>query len=951
MQPNRLSTGGHIDRNRPLRFTFHGREYQGYAGDTLASALLANGVKIMGRSFKYHRPRGIIGSGVEEPGAMVEISGVGGNLPATAVSLTDGLDARAVNCWPHPSFDLGAITELFSRLIPAGFYYKTFMWPNWHLFEPAIRRAAGLARAPEQPPASGRYEARYGHADVLVVGAGPAGLSAALTAGRAGQRVILVDEADAPGGALLSRRLEIEGVPSRTWLEQTTNELRALPNVTHLQNATAWGYREHNLVMVTQNRTGAVGLLARSWRIRAGRVVQATGAIERALVFPGNDRPGVMLASAVQAYVNRYAVAPGRRIAVFTNNDSAYAVASDLLAAGVEIAAVIDSRKAICADARAQVRNCRVLTGSVVTGVRGRRGVTAVKVHDGCSVTWVKCGLLAHSGGWSPSVHLWSQSRGSLRYDPDLAAFLPDQPAQAFKVVGAAAGQFTLDQIIPEGCEPPYRVEALWHVDAPGSQDKAFVDILNDVTLDDVHLALREGYDSIEHVKRYTTAGMGLDQGKTGNMNVIGAVALAQGKALDDVGTTTFRAPYTPVAFGAIGGLREESVQFPYRHTPLNAWHLAAGAVMYEAGARWQRPGYYPQEGETMQAAIDRECLAVRNGVAVYDGSPLGTFEIKGKDAGRFLDLVCTNLVSTLAEGHVRYVMMLSDDGLIIDDGVVLRLGPHRWLLSTSTGHADAMRQHLEMLRQTEVVGWQLFLTTVTSQYANATVCGPMSRALLQTLCTDIDLSPDAFPFMSFRDGIVAGVSARIVRVSYTGALSYEINIRPRDLETLWRRIMTAGADWNITPVGSEANHVLRVEKGFLSLGHEVDGTVDPIDLGMGWLLSQKKRDFWGKRSVFLRRAGSAPRRELVGLLARDPKKRLPEGAPLTPDGAKCASEGFVTACVHSVVHNRWIALALLKQGRTRIGTTAHVRVQGEVIPVEVTPACFHDSDGLELRS
>ncbi len=954
-QRNRLASGGRIDRNRPLQFQFNGKRYEGYEGDTLASALLANGVRVTARSFKYHRPRGIVGHGPEEPSTLVELDGedASGNRPATTVPLRDGLSARSVNCWPSPDFDLGGVNQLLGRFIPAGFYYKTFKWPDWHLFEPTIRKAAGLAAAPSRPPCAGRFEARHAHADVLIAGAGPAGLQAALEAGRAGQRVFIADEGPEAGGSLLNRTLTINGRPAMEWVAEAVRELRKMDNVTHLQNATVWAYREHNLLIVNEREPEQNSILERSWRVRAGEVIIATGATERAMVFADNDRPGVMLASSIQAYVNRWGVVPGHRVALFTNNNSVYAVAADLLAAGLAVVAILDSRKKVPQAALDKVPGISVHPGTVAAGVRGHkrlRAVRAVAVDSGAE-TWIDCDVLGHSGGWNPTVHLWSQARSSLRFDDNLAAFVPETAAQACRATGAAAGEMNLGRIIDGGQDLTYDIEPLWRVDVPWQRGKAFLDIQNDVSVSDVHLALREGYDNVEHVKRYTTGGMGIDQGKTGNINIIGTVAMQKGVPLQEVGTTTFRSPYTPVSFGAIGGLREDSVLFPYRHTPVTQWNKNNGAVMYEAGARWRRPGYFPKPGEGLQEAVNRECRAVREGVGVYDGSPLGTFELKGRDVPRFLDFLYTNAMSSLKPGEGRYGLMLSDDGLILDDGVAFRLDAHRWLISTSTGHADAINQHMEKLLQTEFPDWQVMITTVTSQWNNATICGPRARDVLQALGTDIDLSSDAFPFMSFRDGTVAGFPARVVRVSFTGELSFEVNVAPRHMAELWGKVMEAGAPFRILPVGSESSHVLRVEKGFLSLGHEVDGTVDAYDLGMGWVMSKKKPDYLGKRSVLLRRESGRVRRELVGILPKDPTQQVPEGAPLTPGGRKEATEGLVTACVWSVVNDRWVGLALLENGHARHGETAYVRLRDKVIPVTITRPVFHDPDGKLLRS
>ena len=834
------------------------------------------------------------------------------------------------------------------------------------------RRSAGpsgLAGAPAEPPAQGHFENRFAHADLLIAGAGPAGLMAALVAGREGLRVMLADEGVEAGGSLLARKLTIDGCDAMEWVASAVAELAAMPNVTHLQNATVWAYREHNYLMVNERAPENPSVQERNWRVRAGHVIAATGAIERSLVFGNNDRPGVMLAGAAQTYVNRFAVQPGKRAVVFTNNNSVYAAAADMGAAGIDIAAIVDSRSEVPDEVRALVSGIDILPGHVVTTALGHRHVRGVEISPtgGGNDRRVSCDLLANSGGWNPAVHLFSQSRGTLRYDEALASFLPDQPAQNVTCAGGAGGALTLAEALRSGAEAgaraagvppldcpdandvPYAIEPLWRVET--ARGKAFLDIQNDVTVDDVHLALREGYDNVEHVKRYTTGGMGIDQGKTGNINIIGTVAMQQGLSPGEIGTTTFRAPYTPVSFGAIGGIREESVVFPYRHTPITDWNIAQGAFMYEAGARWCRPGYFPKSGESFQDTVNRECRAVREGVGVYDGSPLGTFELKGRDVGRFLDHLFTNIMSTLKPGQCRYGLMLSDDGLILDDGVALRLGEHRWIVSTSTGYADAVNSHMEELLQTQFSDWNVFITTVTSQWNNATVCGPKARAVMGALGTDIDLSPEALPFMHFAEGTLAGLPARVVRVSFTGELSFEVNIASRHMRVLWDAILQAGAPFDITPIGSEANHVLRVEKGFLSLGHEVDGTVDPHDLGMGWVMSKKKPDYLGKRSVALRRAGGVVRRELVGVLPTDPGRQIPEGAPLTPGGERKATEGLVTSCVWSVVLNRWVGLALLERGHSRHGETVHVRLTDGTIPAQVTRPAFYDPDGERLRS
>jgi sarcosine oxidase subunit alpha len=974
----RLPTGGRIDRERPIKFTFNGQVFSGFEGDTLASALLANGERLTARSFKYHRPRGITGIGAEEPGSFVELLGdqQSGNQPITTVRLRDGLQGRSVNCWPSAKFDLMAINQWFARLLPASFYYKTFMWPNWHVYEPHIRRVAGLAHAPVADQVPGIYETRHWHCEVLVVGAGAAGLMAALTAGRAGARVLLVDEGEEPGGALLGRRDRIDKQPAMDWVHSATAELDGMPLVTRLASATAWAYREANLLIVTERKPSTPGIFQRTWRVRAGQVVIASGAIERPLVFHDNDRPGVMLASAVQGYINRYAVLPGRQAVLFTNNSSAYEAAADMMAAGIQVTAIVDVRQVVPADAAALVPGVEILSGYVVESTSGWRQLNGVRVRtlQGQDSRLLACDLLAVSGGWNPLLHLFSQSRGKLRYDEGLSAFVAAEAHQASRCAGAANACFDLPSALQDGASAgraaardqgfvakpaalpvapaglAQSTQALWHVEPARASDKAFVDLQHDVTVADIHLSLREGYGAVEHVKRYTTAGMGIDQGKTGNVNVIGAIALAQGQPLDKVGTTTFRSPYSPVEFGALAGARGGSVFLPYRHTPITAWNQAAGAVMYEAGARWRRPGYFPQPGESFQDTVNRESLAVRQKVAAYDGSPLGKFEIKGPDALRLLQMVYTSDFANLEVGMGRYSIMLTDDGLILDDGVSFKLGPDHYLMSTSTGNADEVYRHLEHFLQIERPHWRVRITPVTTAWSNITLCGPQARELLAALGTDIALENSAFPFMGLRLGQVAGIPSRVARVSFTGELSYEINIPSRHALQLWETMIDVGKPLGLTVVGSEANHVLRVEKGFLSLGHEADGTVDPIDLGMSWILSKDKADYLGKRAVMLRRASGRPRRELVGLLPEDHVKLVVEGAPITPQGKRQASEGFVSACVWSVVAQRSVALGLLTNGRARQGETVFIRMKDEVVRATVTAPCFYDPKGAILR-
>ena len=870
-----------------------------------------------------------------------------------------------------------SITQLCARLMPAAFYYKTLKWPKWKFFEPFIRRVAGLANAPQRAPRSGQYESRNWHCDVLVVGAGPAGLMVALTVARSGARTVLADDGTRAGGGLLSRMDRMDDRSALEWIADVTDELDSLSNVKRLQESVAWGYREQNLVVVTERRPKSKHLIQRTWRIRARRVIIACGAIERTLVFANNDRPGVMLASAVQTYLNRYAVSPGNRAVVFTNNDSAYEVAADMIAGGTEIALIVDSRRNPGCAAREIVGNTKIIANHVVARAVGRRRVRAVIIRsrENGSTHSIPCDLLCVSGGWNPVVDLFSQSRGTLHYDEALAAFVPHEAVQACYCVGAAAGTFGLERILSESVElgssvardcgfpctetrapstsdeSGYTIEALWHANQHDENANSFVDIQNDVTLNDVHLAVREGFAAVEHVKRYTTAGMGIDQGKTGNINIVGAISEHANVALRDIGTTTFRSPFVPVEFGAIAGEREKSALLPYRHTPITQWNKDNGATMYESGGRWRRPGYFARSGETFQETVNREARAVRENVAVYDGSPLGKFDISGPDATNLIDMLYTNMFSKLSAGMGRYGVMLRDNGMILDDGVTFRLGKSHYLMSTSTANAEAVHRHMQHLLQTERPTWKVWITPITAQWSNITVCGPRARELLSQMESDIDFTAATFPFMSMREGNIEGIPARVFRVSYTGELSFEINVRARDALKLWEVLFESGKPFGLIPIGSEANHVLRVEKGFISLGHEVDGTTDPEDLGMSWIMSEEKNDYIGKRSLAIRRKADGRRRELVGLLIDDRSRMVTEGAPLTPNGEREASEGFVTACVWSVALSRVVALALLSDGRRRIGQTAHIRLKKEIITATVTRPCFYDSDSDRMKS
>ena len=993
----RLKEGGRIDRARRLRFTFNGRRYEGCAGDTLASALIANGTHLTSRSFKYHRPRGILTAGAEEPSALVQL-GEGArtepNLRATQVELFDGLTASGVNAWPSADCDLAAWTGKLAPLFPAGFYYKTFLWPAsfWKsLYEPAIRRMAGLGRAPEAPDPDS-YDKMHIHCDVLVVGGGPAGICAALAAGEAGARVLLVDEQPTLGGALLGLRHRVDGTDGAAWAAAAEARLAAMPEVRVLTRTTLFGYYDHNSLSAFERRTDHLGPGAgsgasrqRLWNIKAGRVVLATGAHERPLVFADNDRPGVMLASAAQRYVNHYAALPGARAVLFTNNDAAYEAAHDIVKAGGNVGAVVDCRPEPAAPLAAALREAGVPlhTGSVIAATHGTKrvsSVTVAKLGEGGGLTGeryrIYCDSVLVSGGWNPAVHLFCQSAGKLAYEEARGIFLPGQATQALEVAGAAGGSFGLADCLADGAAagaraaraagfgdgappPAPPVEApepgaitpFWL--APGQKPlghgkaKHMVDHQDDVTAADIRLAAREGFRSVEHVKRYTTVGMGTDQGKTANVNGLAILADALGKTVPEVGFTTYRAPYTPVTFGALAGRDTGPLMDPVRRTAMHEWHEEHGAV-FEPVGQWHRPWWYPKPGEDKHAAVARECRAVRDAVGILDASTLGKIDIRGPDAAALLDMVYTNAFSTLKVGRVRYGLMCGDDGMVFDDGTTARLGDEHYLMTTTTGNAAQVLEWLEEWLQTEWPALKVHCTSVTEQWATVALAGPRARDVLAALAPDMALDSESFPFMTVKEGVVAGVNARVFRISFTGELSFEINVPWHHGRHLWEALMEAGARYGITPYGTEAMHVLRAERGFIIVGQETDGTTTPHDLGMGWIVSKKKLDFLGKRAWSREDTRREDRKQLVGILTDDPDTVLPEGTQLVdkPGRPPLPMIGHVTSSYASPALGRSIALALVKGGRARKGQTIHAAPESGFVPCKITEPVFYDPEG-----
>lgn len=978
----RLPRGGHVERDRTLSFRWDGRPLVALAGDTLASALLAHGERIVGRSFKFHRPRGLLSAGVEESNGLVAL-GSGATLEpsarATLVRVHEGLQARPQNCWPSVRFDVGRALDLVAPLWPAGFYNKTFLWPSWHAYEGLIRRTAGLGDALTAPDPD-RYDATNASCDVLVVGSGAAGLQAARTAARAGLSVMLVEQDADCGGHLLLGGCTLDGLPGPDWVAHVVAELAAAPRVHVLRATTAFGLYDHGHVGLLERvgeRDPQARVRQRYWRVRAGAIVLATGAIEQPWIFERNDLPGVMLAGAVRAYAQRYAVAAGRRVAFATNNDSAYLAALDLVRAGVPVAALVDSRAAPPPALAAALRDAGVAVhpAAVVGSARGRPtldGIRIVRTDGTGAAVDLDCDALGTSAGWAPTLHLWSHARGRLAFDATRQCFLPVAGTAPATCAGALAGTHSiadalasadraLTQIVAQHASgarvaaPPVHVEETRvapDVDARrvapgGRRHRQWVDFQHDVTLADVDLALREGFDAIEHLKRYTTTGMSVDQGKTSNLNALLVAAELSGRAPDAVGTTTFRPPYSPVTLGALAGRQIGEFYAPRRLLPAHAEHERLGAHFEEAGG-WMRPACYPRAGETHAQAIVREVLAVRSHAGLFDASPLGKIEVEGPDAARFLDAFYLNNVRTLEIGRTRYGLMLNENGVIVDDGTIARLGPEHYVITTTSGGAGRIASWLDEWRQCEWPELDVVVTPVTTQWATVALAGPHARAILAKLPSDVDLSPAAFPHLHVRTGTVAGAPARVYRVSFSGELGYEINVPARYGAALWRALEDAGREFDVAPYGVEALLLLRLEKGFLHVGLDTDGTTSPADVGWGEIALRKQADFVGKRSLLRPENVRGDRLQLVGLVGRDDV--LVPGAHLRLDGTTEGSDGWVTSAAASPTLGKRVALALLRGGRARLGESVRVLDLGREGRAEVVATPFYDPKGERLN-
>ena len=971
-QSFRRPEGGMIDRTRPLRFEFDGQSYQGFAGDTLASALLANGVRVTGRSFKYHRPRGILTAGSEEPGALVEIVEGAQQTPntrATVQELFDGLVARSQNRWPSLQWDVLAVNDLLAPFFGAGFYYKTFMWPRafWEkLYEPLIRRAAGLGSL------SGRhdeatYEQAFAHCDLLVIGAGPTGLMAALTAARAGADVILAEQDAQMGGRVLTDRPEIGGQDGRDWVQGVLAELRGLPNVRLMVRTTVTGAYDAGSFGAVERvglHRGAAQGIAREcfWRIRARRALLCAGALERAIAHPNNDRPGVMMASGLASMVSRHAVEPGR-VVIFSNNDSGLATARALHEQGVSIAAYVDARDV------ATDQPFRVLPRARVVDTAGRMGLKSVTVEHAGGTQVIEARTLGLAGGWNPTVHLACHLNGRPTWDAAIHAFVPtDGMVPGMMAAGAARGRFSTQACLADGAaraaealadlglaasagaipvaeDAPYGIEPLWAVDGKG---RAWLDFANDVTVKDVRQSAQEGFASVEHMKRYTTQGMAPDQGKNSNVAALAVLADATGQGIPGTGTTTFRPPFVPVSIAAMGGSGKGMGFAPQRFLTSHKASVAMGAPMIEAGL-WYRPSYFPKGGETSwRPACDREVRTVRQAVGVTDVSTLGKIDVQGPDAARFLDFIYSNVMSTLPEGRVRYGLMLRDDGYVLDDGTCARLGPDHYLITTTTAAAGLVMKHMDFHHQAFCADWKVRFVSATETWAQFAVAGPKAREVL----SDIMDLPD-LPFMGCAAATIGGVAGRVFRISFSGELGYEVAVPSRYGAALFDVLVKGAEARGGCAYGMEALNVLRVEKGFITHA-EIHGRTTADDVGLGKMVSAKK-DCVGRAAS--RRPGfvEAGRQQMVGLVPLNKAEALTAGAHLyKPDdpARREHDQGYVTSVAPSDTLGHWIGLGFVTDGRARMGEVLRLDdgLRGLKVAVRIVDPVFLDPEGGRMR-
>ncbi|MDC1247196.1 sarcosine oxidase subunit alpha family protein [Amylibacter sp.] len=996
----RLSKGGRlIDRSKSVEFTFDGKRLNGYEGDTLASALLANNQRLVGRSFKYHRPRGIVASGPEEPNALVGL-GAGSkfepNQRATTTELFAGLHSKSQNAWPSLEFDIGGINRIMSRVFPAGFYYKTFIFPRFawkHIFEPFIRKAAGLGAAPTEKDAD-KYEYFYAHVDVLIIGGGSSGLAAALEVGRSGAKVLVLEQKNTWGGRAPVDGVVIDNEKSEEWINKALAELETMPNVSLKNRTMGAGVYDHGWATgyesLTDHMPSKVGPRQRLWRIRATRILTTTGAIERPLSFAGNDLPGVMLAGSVRDYIVDFGTSCGDIMVLATNNDDAYRTAIAQCEVGLKVAIILDARSNVTGELpnKARSMGIRVETGMAISKVKGSKGVSGVSIclqaGEGIPIEEIKCDVVAMSGGWSPIVHLWSHCGGKLNWDNDNAMFRPDADrpplgadGSGFVIVGGSANGYlkaddSIKDAISQGkivakqvgfkpiksknitvdVEAEAEIEQIWQMPQGMSvklQAKTFLDYQNDVKVSDVRLAAREGYESVEHTKRYTTLGMATDQGKLSNINGLAILADSLNAEIPNVGTTTFRPPYHPISMGSIAGDARGELFKPIRKSPIHNW-IEANGGFFEPVADWRRPYCFQQNDEPVKDAVKREILNTRTNVGLLDASTLGKIIVKGPDAGKFLDMLYTNLMSNLKIGHCRYGLMCTENGFLSDDGVVARLDENTYLCHTTSGGSDRIHAWMEEWLQTEWWDWKVYTANVTEQYAQIAVVGPNSRKLLEKL-GGMDVSPEALPFMRFTEGTLGGIKVRPFRISFSGELSYEIAVSASDGQAFWNICMEAGKEFGIQPYGTECLHVMRAEKGFIMIGDETDGTVIPQDLNMQWAISKKKDDFLGKRAHLRSHMSDPSRWKLVGLKTVDPNVIIPDGAYATDgkirDSGVKNMIGRVTSTYFSPTLNRSIAMGLVEFGPDRMSEIIDFpTLDGKIIKAEICNQVFLDPEG-----
>ena len=996
-QPFRLNKEGLINRNKKISFTFNGKKLFGYEGDTIASALIANGIHLVGRSFKYHRPRGFFGAGVEEPNAKLQVEFNGHSEPnvnATEMELVEGLSATSQNCWPSVNFDIGAINNFLKMFFPAGFYYKTFMWPKsfWYkIYEPFIRKAAGLGVASIEKDKE-RYEHKFEYCDLLVTGSGPSGLASAYAAAKNGAKVILAEDKPRFGGTLLTDDVSIDNLSGKDWAEKIITELKSMPNVTVKNRSQVFGYYDHNMLVMFERVSDHLEKKSkftprqRLWYIRAKETILSTGSIERPIVFGNNDTPGIFLSAAAKEYMKVYGVLVGKKPLIFTNNDSAYETALEFKKNNVE-PIILDTREEhsseLIDEAKSKGIDIRFSHGVIVAN--GYKKVKSAKIgklnkdkNSFEKIETVDCDCICVSGFWTPSVHLASQSGNKLKYEEKIDAFIPDKKKQHETSVGAANGSFTLEESLKHGFENGSNLSAkitetkteisipnvnekkygahdkFWCMPLPKNENpKRFVDFQNDVSVSDIEIALREGYRSIEHVKRYTTLGMATDQGRTSNLNGLQLVSNIENKIVPEVGHTTFRPPFTPITIGTIVG-REVGMEYmPTRKTPMHEWHEKNNAVFVDAGA-WKRPRYYKEGNETLFEASKREAKNVRENVGICDVTTLGKIDIKGPDAAEFLNRVYTNAWMKLPVGKARYGLMLREDGIVMDDGTTTRISENHYHMTTTTAQAANVLSHLEYYLQIVWPELNVNVVSTTEQWAGAAIAGPKSRDMLSKLYPDLDVSNDALPFMGYKEAEFFGVPSRIFRISFSGELAYEINVKSDHGMFMWEKMMEVGKEFGNQPYGTEALSTLRIEMGHVA-GPELDGRTIPSDVSLNGLVS-KKKDFIGKNSLGREAFNVESRQKIVGLIPIDRKSSIPEGSHIVQDqNAKLPNPklGHVSSSCWSVENNNPFSLAIMKDGKNMIGKKffAVSPLKNKSIEVEVISSHYVDPEGKRVRS